>query len=88
MKETALSARSFGLSGGVSGLPGVILIVTSFTINPGPSPGSTYAQMQHFAELNRRSILWGAWLQARTVIEILYKGYIRRSAEQFIFTEI
>ncbi|HEY1872490.1 MAG TPA: hypothetical protein VGG71_15605 [Chitinophagaceae bacterium] len=64
MKETSKSTRQFCLFGGASGLLGVILIVTSFTINAGPPPGATYEQMKQFAILNQHSILWGAWLQA------------------------
>jgi hypothetical protein len=63
MKETSITARQLCLSGGVSGLAGVVMIVTSFTINPGPPPGATYEQMRLFAEMHRSSILWGAWLQ-------------------------
>jgi hypothetical protein len=63
MKGKLMTARQFCVFGGSCGLAGVIIIVTSFLINPGPPPGAAYEQMRQFAELNRSSILWGAWLQ-------------------------
>jgi hypothetical protein len=49
---------------GVCGLLGVILIVISFTINPGPPPGSSIEDLEAFGHRFQENILWGAWLQA------------------------
>jgi hypothetical protein len=49
---------------GACGLLGVILIVISFAINPGPPPGSSIGDLQEFALRFQEKILWGAWLQA------------------------
>jgi hypothetical protein len=43
---------------------GVIMLITSFTINPGPPSNATSAQLIAFGNQYYTSILWGAWLQA------------------------
>jgi hypothetical protein len=48
---------------GISGIIGVIMLVISFNINPGPPPGAGYEQLVSFAHQFYTSILWGAWLQ-------------------------
>jgi hypothetical protein len=48
---------------GISGIIGVIMLVISFNINPGPPPGASYEQLVSFAHQFYTSILWGAWLQ-------------------------
>jgi hypothetical protein len=48
---------------GFSGIIGVVLLVTSFNINPGPPPGANYEQLLSFGHQHYESILWGAWLQ-------------------------
>lgn len=48
---------------GISGIIGVILLVISFNINPGPPQGASYEQLISFGHQYYRSILWGAWLQ-------------------------
>jgi hypothetical protein len=47
----------------VSGIVGVLILVISFNINPGPPPGATYEQLLAFGHQYYNSILWGAWLQ-------------------------
>jgi hypothetical protein len=47
----------------VSGIIGVLMLVISFNINPGPPPGATYEQLLAFGNQYYGSILWGAWLQ-------------------------
>jgi hypothetical protein len=47
----------------VSGIVGVLMLVISFNINPGPPPGATYEQLLAFGNQYYGSILWGAWLQ-------------------------
>ncbi len=48
---------------GISGIIGVIMLVISFNINPGPPQGASYEQLISFAHQFYSSILWGAWLQ-------------------------
>jgi hypothetical protein len=40
------------------------MLITSFSLNPGPSPNATNAQLIAFGNQYYTSILWGAWLQA------------------------
>jgi hypothetical protein len=47
----------------VGGIVGVIMLVISFNINPGPPPGAAYEQLLAFGNQYYGSILWGAWLQ-------------------------
>jgi hypothetical protein len=49
--------------GGISGIIGVIMLIVSFNINPGPPQGSNYDQLIAFGHQYYASILWGAWLQ-------------------------
>ncbi len=49
--------------GGISGIIGVILLVVSFNINPGPPQDASYEQLLSFGHQYYASILWGAWLQ-------------------------
>lgn len=48
---------------GICGIVGVLMLVVSFNINPGPPPGATYDQLLAFGQKYYSSILWGAWLQ-------------------------
>ena len=48
---------------GICGIAGVLMLVVSFNINPGPPPGATYEQLLVFGHQFYSSILWGAWLQ-------------------------
>jgi hypothetical protein len=48
---------------GISGIIGVILLVISFKINPGPPEGASYEQLISFGHQYYSSILCGAWLQ-------------------------
>jgi hypothetical protein len=59
-----MSTRLFRLLSSLSGIVGVIMLITSFSINPGPPPNATSAQLIAFANQNFTSVLWGAWLQA------------------------
>jgi hypothetical protein len=47
----------------ISGIIGVIMLVVSFNINPGPPQGASYEQLLTFGHQYYASILWGAWLQ-------------------------
>jgi hypothetical protein len=46
------------------GLLGVVMLIPSFIINPGPPANSTVAQLIAFGNQYHDSILIGAWLQA------------------------
>ena len=59
-----LNSSRVCLLGGLSGIVGVILILVSFTINSGPPPGATSAELIKFGQQYYVSVLWGAWLQA------------------------
>src|ERR1700687_2433009 len=48
----------------LSGIIGVVLLITSFVINPGPGPNPTAAQLTIFISQHYTSVLLGAWLQA------------------------
>lgn len=59
-----MSTRLFRILSALSGMIGVIMLIPSFIINPGPPPDPTVAQLIAFANQYRTSILIGAWLQA------------------------
>jgi hypothetical protein len=48
---------------GICGIIGVLMILISFNINPGPPAGASYEQLLSFVHRYYASILWGAWLQ-------------------------
>jgi hypothetical protein len=58
------STQSFCILSGLSGIAGVILILVSFNINPGPPAGATSTELVKFGQQYYASVLWGAWLQA------------------------
>jgi hypothetical protein len=64
MKKDFISSRVFCILCGLSGIIGVLMLIVSFNINPGPPPGATMDQLQAFGHKYYASILWGAWLQA------------------------
>lgn len=64
MDRGLISKRSFSIFSGLSGIVGVVLILVSFNINPGPPPGATSAELMKFGQQYYASVLWGAWLQA------------------------
>src|SRR6516225_9421589 len=57
------SNKSFCAVSGICGIIGVILLVISFNINPGPPPDASIEQLSAFAQRYSSSILLGAWLQ-------------------------
>ncbi len=59
-----MSNRLFGILTALSCIVGVAMLVTSFTINPGPPINATGAQLVAFGNQYYTSILWGSWLQA------------------------
>lgn len=64
MNEDSASKRLFSVLSALSGIAGVVLILVSFVINPGPPPNPTSAELVRFGQEHYASILWGAWLQA------------------------
>lgn len=64
MEDQSCVPRRVRILGGVSGIAGILMIGTSFMINPGPPPGATSAQLVAFGAQYYSPILWGAWLQA------------------------
>jgi len=59
-----MSTRLFRILSALSCIVGIIMLVVSFNINPGPPLNATNAQLAAFATQYYTSILWGAWLQA------------------------
>src|SRR5258707_668963 len=63
-REIIMSIRLFRILSALSCIVGVVMLIVSFNINPGPPPDPTSAQLLAFGEQYAASILWGAWLQA------------------------
>ncbi len=59
-----MSIRLFRTLTALCGILGVIMLIPSFIINPGPPPNPTVAQLIAFGNQYHNSILIGAWLQA------------------------
>ena len=59
-----MSTKLFRLLTALCGIAGVIMLIISFSINPGPPSNATSAQLTAFANQYYTSILWGSWLQA------------------------
>src|SRR5437899_12383928 len=63
-RRETMSTKLFRILSALSGIVGVIMLITSFSINPGPPSNATSAQLIAFGNQYSTSILWGAWLQA------------------------
>ncbi len=59
-----MSIRLFRILTALCGILGVIMLIPSFLINPGPPPNPTVAQLIAFGNQYHNSILIGAWIQA------------------------
>ena len=59
-----MSTKLFRLLTALCGIAGVIMLIISFSINPGPPSNATSAQLIAFGNQYYTSILWGSWLQA------------------------
>ena len=59
-----MSTKLFRLLTALCGIAGVIMLIISFSINPGPPSNATSAQLTAFGNQYYTSILWGSWLQA------------------------
>jgi hypothetical protein len=64
MEKHTISPKLFCILSGLSGITGVLMLIISFNINPGPPPGATVGQLIAFGHQYYSSILWGGWLQA------------------------
>ena len=64
MNKSLISQRSFCILTGLSGVAGVMLLIVSFTVNNGPPPDPSSAELVKFGQQHFATILWGAWLQA------------------------
>jgi hypothetical protein len=58
-----MSTKLFRLLTAFCGITGVIMLIVSFSINPGPPSNANSAQLIAFRNQYFTSILWGAWLQ-------------------------
>src|SRR5712692_4640357 len=63
-RRETMSNKQFRMLSALTGIVGVIMLITSFSINPGPPSNATSAQLIAFGNQYFTSILWGAWLQA------------------------
>jgi hypothetical protein len=66
-----ITSKRFCLISGWSGIVGVVMLIISFNINPGPQPNATLNQLIEFGKQYYAPILWGAWLQAVAPILIV-----------------
>lgn len=64
MAHNAKANRLFCIVSSLSGILGVLMLIISFSINTGPPPDSSAAELTRFAQQSCKSVLWGAWLQA------------------------
>ena len=64
MTEKTISKRSFCMMSGLSVIVGVVMLILSFVINPGPPHDADYAELIRFGQRHSITVLWGAWLQA------------------------
>jgi hypothetical protein len=71
MMDPVIPSKRFCISSGCSGILGVVLLIISFNINPGPQPNATLNQLIEFGNRYYSAILWGAWLQAVAVVFIV-----------------
>jgi hypothetical protein len=67
-----MSTKLVSILAAISGLLGAVMLIMSFSINPGPPSNATSAQLIAFGNQNFTSILWGAWLQAVGPVFIVF----------------
>jgi len=58
-----IPGRPVAVSSAMCAILGAIVLVSSFLINPAPSPGFSTAQLRDFAIQRHNLIVFGAWLQ-------------------------
>lgn len=59
-----MPTRLFRILSALACIIGVVMLITSFVINPGPPPHPTVAQLIAYGHQYRNATLIGAWLQA------------------------
>ena len=58
-----MSSRWFRILSALAAIVGVVMLIASFNVNPGPPPDATAEQIIAFGREYYALILWGAWLQ-------------------------
>jgi hypothetical protein len=71
----ALSSKLFVRLCGFICVAGVIMIIVSFNVNPGPPSNATLAQVIAYGQASHTSILLGSWLQALGSVFIVAFAY-------------
>jgi len=66
-----MSTRLFRILTALCAIVGVVMLITSFMLNPGPPPNPTAAQLIAFGNQYHNVILIGAWLQAISPVLIV-----------------
>ena len=64
MTNFKITSKRFCLLSGYSGILGVVMLIISFNINPGPPLNAPLNHLIEFGKQYYGAILWGAWLQA------------------------
>jgi hypothetical protein len=58
-----LNPKLFTRLSAIVGVIGVVMLIISFNINPGPPANATPDELVAFGQANYASVLWGSWLQ-------------------------
>jgi hypothetical protein len=75
MKTVPESRKQTCIFAGLSGILGIVMLIISFNINPGPPAGANINQLIAFSQRYYDSILWGAWLQAVAPVLITFFAF-------------
>ncbi len=70
-----MSTKLFRILTALACIIGVVMLITSFVINPGPPPNTTVAQLIAFGNQYRNSVLVGAWLQTISPVFIVFFAF-------------
>ena len=60
MKNPVVTSKRFCILSGCSGILGVVLLIISFNINPGPQPNATLNQLIEFGNQYYAAIFMGS----------------------------
>ncbi len=75
IKTVSESRKQTCIIAGTSGILGIVMLIISFNINPGPPAGANQNQLIAFGQHYYNSILWGAWLQAVAPVFITFFAF-------------
>lgn len=75
MQRNLIDVKKTCITGGICGILGIVMLVISFNINPGPAQNAGYQQLVAFGERYYYSILWGAWLQTVAPVFISFFAF-------------